>query len=225
MRIRRLFSIEMSPQLFNFHLFPFFVQNMGKMRLSSVLRKRFFSMNSYYLLWRNLASWEIKLRERRDICLHRLDEDSVKEIRRWIHRFNPASRREIFIRLMFYECGFRHAYIVRKKNGDPVSLQWLVYPFENPLLEKYYQGMFYPLHSHQVMIENAFTFPDYRGIGLLSMMTIRLARIARNEGYKSCLAYISADNIISLNEFMSLGFKIRKMIPEYKLFGKRFRIL
>lgn len=75
------------------------------------------------------------------------------------------------------------------------------------------------------MIENAFTFPPYRGLGYLLSGTLQLLDQARERGYRSAVCYIRKDNLKSINEFSKMGFKITKMVTEYKFFGKTWRTL
>ena len=51
-------------------------------------------------------------------------------------------------------------------------------------------------------------------------ITIKLLNIAKENGCKSAIMYVRNDRIVALNENMRLGFKITKMITEYKFMGK-----
>ena len=75
------------------------------------------------------------------------------------------------------------------------------------------------------MLENAFTFPRFRGLGLLPVVSAELLTIARDQGYKYAIVYIQKNQIVALNVFVNLNFKIRKMVREYKIFGITKRML
>jgi len=123
------------------------------------------------------------------------------------------------IRIYFYLAGFKNCYVARDKHGRICYIQWIVYPDENEYLKRWFREDFYLLNENQVMIENAFTFPRYRGLGLLSSVTMDLLGKAEGRGYRSIVAHIRKDNFAPLNEFISLGFKIRNLVKEYKFLG------
>jgi hypothetical protein len=112
------------------------------------------------------------------------------------------------------------------RHGDDIAyIQWIIFPTENHLIIRNYSGRYYPLTAKQVMIENAFTFPRYRGRGYFLSGTMQLLELAKNSGHSSAICYIRKDRIVPLNEFTQMGFKIIKMVREYKLFGKVWRTL
>jgi len=135
------------------------------------------------------------------------------------------ARKDIVARLFFSQAGFKHCYFAKTSIGQPAYIQWLIYPDENEIIAKHFQYRFYPLKPNQVMLENAFTFPKFRGLGLMPNVSAELLTIARNQGYKNAVVYIKKNQIASINEFLKLNFKIRKIVREYKLFGITKRML
>ena len=184
-----------------------------------------FSMNQYYILGRSLApplEYSFARMPKGDISP--LTENDITYLRRNISLLNEEDRRELLARLFFYESGFTNCYVMR--NGTDIAyLQWIIFPSENRVISQKYSTKFNLLSDKQVMIENAFTFPNYRGRGYLPFGTQQLLELAKRNGYSSAICYIRTDRITSLNEFTKMGFKIVKMVDEYKLFGKAWRTL
>ena len=183
------------------------------------------SMNHYYILGRSLAAPIIyPLRQKPDLPFLPLDEETLRMLRDQAGNLPPRDRRELLGRLRFHSRGFSNCYVM-KSGGEAAYLQWLIYPEENPVIMSRFAGKFYQLSERQVMVENVFTFPRFRGQGLLPYGTGKLLEVARERGYASAICYIRKDNITSLNEFCRLGFRIMKIVREYKVFGYAWRAL
>jgi GNAT superfamily N-acetyltransferase len=184
-----------------------------------------FSINHYYFLGRNLeAKINFPTLNMPSVEFSAIDENDLGLLETYAKSLGPDDRRELIGRLRFYESGFKNCYVI--KNGDAIAyLQWIIYPKENSIIQDRYAKKFYPLGSNQVMIENAFTFPKHRGRGYLLFATGQLLETARSQGYTSAICYIRNDRIASLNEFFNMGFKIIRMIKEYKLLGMVWRTL
>ena len=145
-------------------------------------------------------------------------------IKKSIKVLGPNDRKEILARIQFFEKGFQNCYVMKVK--DTIAyMQWLINPSENYLLEKYFKKIFYPLHNKQVMIENAFTYPKFRGYGYLPYVSQNLLDIAQEQGYKSVVGYIKINKIPSLNDFYKMGFKVTQLLRERKLLGSIYRNL
>ncbi len=154
-----------------------------------------------------------------------MDVVDITEIRDNLKSLGPIDKKELILRLFFYEAGFKNCYVARNTKGQIVYLQWLIYPYENVIIKSRFGSRFYPLKEKEVMLENAFTFPRFRGLGLLPSVSAQLLDIARQDGYASCITYIRKDQIVSLNEFTRLGFKITKLVREFKFLGVTRRML
>jgi hypothetical protein len=200
----------------------------GSLRAEGMLRllsSRLFSVNHYYLLGKNIAapagpSSGMQARS----PLVRATPEDIAQIRRALPSLELEDRREVIARLFFYWNGYRNCYVARC--GDDIAyLQWMMFPEENELIESNHRRKFYPLAPTQVVVENAFTFPRYRGMGYLTTGTEYLLDVARGKGYRSALCYIRKDRIASLNDFTKMGFRIIKLLDEYKICGRAWRSL
>ncbi len=212
----------MNDSSFNKYLFA--LSNLGFNQTFKLALNNLFSINHYYILKKNLSSLNTGNQLKSNIEIKKVNNDDLNDIVKTIKMLDPIDRKEIVSRILFYKSGFKNCYVAKKKD-DIAYIQWLIYPYENSIIKENYQRIFYPLGENQVMIENAFTFPKYRGIGLMEAVTLKLLSIAKKEGYKFAVGYIRKDRIISLNEFIKMGFKITKMVREYKFLGMTTRTL
>jgi len=138
---------------------------------------------------------------------------------------DPDSRRQLIGRALFYEKGFTNCYALKTEKGDIACLVWIIYPTENQLLKTYFSREYYQLKDNMVMLEKIFTFPKFRGLGFFAAITVELLNMAKEQGYQSAVGYIRHDVIISLNEYMRLGFRIHKIVRESKIMGFTIRRL
>lgn len=186
---------------------------------------RLFSINHYYVMkvnLKNLIDYPLKRNPSGDLSL--LNAADLLKIKHSIKKYRAEDRREILGRIHFYEQGFHNCYVMKLDNKI-AYLQWIIYPVENELIKKFYKNVFYSINGQQVMIENAFTFPEFRGRGYLPYVTRLLLNKAKKDGYKSAIGYIRTDKTTSLNEFFKMGFKITQRLSEVKIFGKIHRNL
>ncbi|HDZ03194.1 MAG TPA: hypothetical protein ENH52_17425 [Nitrospirae bacterium] len=203
----------------------FTVSNLGFMHTLRLLTRRFLSQNHYFILKRRLVSLNNEERLRSNFVIKKMDNNDLEDIIEKIKMLDPVDRQEVISRILFYNTGFRNCYIAKTQNGEIAYMQWLIYPSENSIIKEHYRNIFYLLNKSEVMIENSFTFAKFRGHGLMPFVTSKLLRIAKEEGYKFATGYIRKDRIIPLNEFIKMGFKITKMIKEYRFMGITRRML
>jgi hypothetical protein len=179
----------------------------------------------YYVLYCNLATLpETTPKRLGDGQLQLLHEGDMNEIVALVPTLAPSDRRDLLSFLRFWVDGFKDCYGLRI-DGNFAYLQWLVYPSVNELLRRQCGRRFRPLQSNEVMIENAFTFPAYRGWGLLPSVTVELLKQVREEGFTRAVCYVRKDRIQVLNHFLQVGFKIFELIPEFRVLGCIWRRL
>ncbi|HBG05644.1 MAG: hypothetical protein A2075_18365 [Geobacteraceae bacterium GWC2_58_44] len=196
-------------------------RELGPRSSLELLTSRIFSINHYYILCKSLSDARGSAAAGKTE-LFPISEGDVREIENSLTACSAADRREILSRLIFYQSGFGNCYVMRRDN-KVTFMQWIIYPTENGLIREKYANYYCPLGEKQVMIENAFTFPAYRGLGCLASGTRQLMELARAQGYRSAVCYIRKDRIAAVNEFVRMGFTITRMIPEYKVLGGIWR--
>jgi ribosomal protein S18 acetylase RimI-like enzyme len=139
---------------------------------------------------------------------------------RGLAALDDLSRTEVVARTLFYRHGFSSCYVGRNDRGDIVSMQWLIRPADNTLLEKYLHRRRRLLNDSEVMIENIFIFPEFRRLGFFPSINHKLITVAQQEGFQACSAYVSKDNIASLNSYVGLGFRIENLMTGYNVAGQ-----
>jgi hypothetical protein len=164
-------------------------------------------------------------RLRSDLRFAQATDLDFAEILRGIRAADPAVRKELLARILFFRRGFSGCHVGRDGRNEIVSLQWLIRPSDNSLLERHYPRLFYPLEQGQVMVENIFIFPRFRGLGVFPTVVHDVLDTARKEGFRTCSAYIPKENVASLNGFLALGFQLRKLLTGYQLMGHSWRKL
>ena len=202
----------------------FYVLNeLGPKASVRLLGSRILSFNHYYVLKKNLVEPLHGTNPVRDTMkISPICEKDIGEILISLAGCPVAERRDVLAFLLFFQSGFKNCYVMRR-DGKVAYMQTLIFPTENGLIADKYSRKFYPLKDTQVMIENVFTFPPYRGLGCFQSGTRQLLELARCRGYRAALSYVRGDRVASLTELVTMGFKITKMIPEYKLFGAVWR--
>jgi hypothetical protein len=164
-------------------------------------------------------------RLRLDLSFAPATEDDFDEMAQGLGALDPAARKDVVTRLLFRRRGFSGCYVGRSAEGDLVSVQWLVRPRENPLLQVQFPRLYYPLRDGEVMLENVFVYPRFRGIGVFPTVNHHVVSVARSEGFRGCHAYIRKDNLVSLNGFLSMGFQLQRLLTGYNLAGLSWRNL
>src|SRR5437870_5187875 len=150
------------------------LSNLGIAGIARLLGRSAASINHLYILYLTLADLvpnPPKCLGGSGLQLVRADE--VDQLYNSLPSLAIDDRRELLSRLLFYKSGFTNCYVM-KADDAIVYLQWLVLPSENSVIEKDYRRKFLPLNAKEVLIENSFTFPDYRGRGFLNFGTWQL---------------------------------------------------
>jgi ribosomal protein S18 acetylase RimI-like enzyme len=198
-------------------------RNLRPRKLLRLVLRNLADVNHYYALEMRLngqlASSQIRLANRELVLL---TETEVKSLQQQLPSLNDEDNKELLARILFFERGFRNCYAL-KVEGAIACLQWLVYPQENDLIRTWFKRRFTTLKPNQVMIENSFTFPRYRGFGLMQFLSTELLLRARDQGYAGAVCFVIKENLNALNQLIQMGFKIRRIVREYKLLGQVWR--
>jgi replicative superfamily II helicase len=208
----------------NFKKIIYSFSNLNFSELIKLIVKYIFSMDYLYILTANIDNVQKESYFRYKYVIKKMEEMDLYRIRDHISKLEGKDRKELLIRLIFYEDGFKNCYVVRNSLNKIIHLQWIISPNENSIITEKYPTHFRKLQKKQIMLENAFTFPKYRGIGLFPVISKDLLFMAKKEGYKYAIVYVKKDAIYAINENIKIGFRIRKIIKEYKIFGKTLRL-
>ena len=203
----------------------FIIRNLGFINVIQFALETIFFIKHYYVLKLNLKKLAPCPVERKPQgTLGLIQPEDFEWIKTHLKSLTRQTRREILSRFNFYNNGFYNCYVM-KIDGDIACFQWLIESKENQVIRKFYRRMFYSLHETQVMVDNVFTFPQYRGRGYQSLITRNLLKLALDRGYTTAIIYIQNDRILTLNEFIDMGFKITRRLYQMRIFGYTFRNL
>ena len=153
-------------------------------------------------LVQNLAAPEAKI----PLAVRPLDDRDLPAL---FGHAGPASelgeRLEVAWRHAFIEKGARGGFVaVDERNATPCYVQWLLSPRENSFIEKL--GGFPQLAPGQALLENAYTPPAYRGLGIMAAAMARIAERAGDFAAHKVLTFVATDNVASLKGCQRAGF-------------------
>jgi RimJ/RimL family protein N-acetyltransferase len=198
--------------------------NLGLVVPARHVLKKLADIDHFYLLSARLERIQYP-RMRSDLRFAEARAGDFEEMLRELHRWDAPTRKEVVARVLFHRRGMPGCYVGRDGRGELASVQWLLRPRDNPLLQRYFHRCCYPLKPHEVMIENVLVFPPFRGLGTFPAVNRHVVEVARAEGFHACNAYVRKDNVPSLNAFLGLGFRITKLLTAYNLAGSTWRNL
>lgn len=114
-------------------------------------------------------------------------------------------RLEIARRLAFVEKGARGGFVaIDARNDTPCYVQWLFGARDNDFIRRI--GGFPVLQAGQALLENAYTPPSYRGLGIMSAAMASIAERAGDIGARRVLTFVDDRNIASLKGCQRAGF-------------------
>jgi len=196
-----------------------YLSRLGLRSLFLILLKRIFFVHHVLILKMNLKTFQSRSFERipgGKLCL--LTPEDMPRLLLSVSSLKEEDRRELMARIHFYGLGFTRLYGVKIK-GEIAYIQWLVTPEDNPVIRAHYHRLFFELKPGQVLLENVFTFPGYRGLGYLPYATEQLLVNARDMGHQTAVVYIRDDKISTLNEFVHMGFRFVNLLRIIQVFG------
>ena len=128
---------------------------------------------------------------------------------------------EILRRVSFYERGFDACYVALTDSGDVCHIGWLLSARHNDLIRSQYPPGTDSLKEDEVLVENIFTFPRFRGKGIMLSVLRQMEDLAGKQGCRRVVAYVDTTNAASLAGFNRAGYKPYGEEKEYRRF---FRI-
>jgi hypothetical protein len=98
-----------------------------------------------------------------------------------------------------------HCFVaVDETSNRPCHMQWLTEAGYNAAIRR--SGALPVLRSDQVMLENAYTPPRYRGMGVMAAVTALMVERGADFGARSVVAFVDEDNVASLKGACRFGF-------------------
>ena len=102
--------------------------------------------------------------------------------------------------------GVRQLYVALAEDERPMYAQWCIHAGDRHLLDRLGVGYYREQTDHEVLLEGAYTFREFRGLRIMAEGMGQLLTRARQAGATSALTYVETTNIPSLRGCASLGF-------------------
>jgi hypothetical protein len=138
---------------------------------------------------------------------------------------NGADYLEVQLRMWMREAGIEKLFVGDGPDGLPAYAQWAVGQQEQWPLHDYAPGRYPPLRADELLFEGAYTFTAYRRMGAMADGFWQLLARARDEGARSGLTYVAADNAASLRGCSAVGFELDHMSRNDRRPGFRRSVL
>ncbi len=195
------------------------LRHLGLGNLWYLIRTNLWSHQIYFLLQLNLNQFKpYDIRKKPSGKLLPLSDEDVESIYNHIGEVRGEERRELLGRVRFAHNKFPHGHCI-KVDEKVVYVQWLIEPKCRDAFEEVYPNRFKPLNDKQVMLENAYTWPEHRGKGYYYYISSQLLQQAKENGYKFAVGYVRADKMDSFNAMLRLGFRVTHVQKERKILG------
>lgn len=113
---------------------------------------------------------------------------------------------DVFLRQSMCDAGVQTLHAALGPDGSPAYAQWLVTPENQALLHAHQAGRYPTLKPGEALLEGAYTFCRFRGVGAMADGMGQLLRIAKGGGAHRVYTYVAADNVPSLRGCANVGF-------------------
>ena len=111
---------------------------------------------------------------------------------------------EVLLRTWMCARGIKALYAADSADGRPVYAQWLIRRPDDWRLQN--KPPHDALAEGEVLLEGAYTFVAFRGVGAMADGMGQVLRVARDEGSVAAITYVLADNVASLRGCARVGF-------------------
>lgn len=123
---------------------------------------------------------------------------------------DPAENLELAWRRAFIDKGAHGGFVaVDQRSGTPCYVQWLLGAKNNDFIQRL--GGFPVLEPQEALLENAYTPPGYRGLGIMSAAMALIAERATDVGAHHVLTFVDLLNIASLKGCQRAGFHPQRL--------------
>jgi GNAT superfamily N-acetyltransferase len=183
------------------------LKNGGFRAAMDYIRTGLFSVTTYLWLVKDLTSAESLSQSQMRYKLQPASPANFGELVHHLKDEKGQALLELLRRLSFYRRGFDTCYVAMAESGEICYMQWLISPRHNELLRTNFPFRMRLLKEDESMLENAFTFPRFRGKGIMGSVMLELAGIARNQGFKRLVTQVEKNNEASLKGCYRVGFR------------------
>ena len=157
---------------------------------------RVYSNRVSYLLRRdNSQSYDVPA-AKIPITVRTLREDDV-----------PVILRERPVRLGALDAGLSTCYVATTAENELCYMQWLIDSSQNELIARQFNGLCPPLSQNEMLLEWAYTFRKFRGLGIMGRAMAQISEKGAEAGARWLLTFVAVDNVASLKGCKNAGFR------------------
>lgn len=102
---------------------------------------------------------------------------------------------------------FETCYVGFTKSDEPCCRLWVINNSQNKKLQNTWKNLFPNLKPNEVLFENLFTIPKYRGFGVMPNFMDKLCKIARENGADTAITFGAVNDLYTLRSYSYAGFK------------------
>lgn len=181
----------------------------GSGRFGQMVRRQLYQSWISYGLRRDLDELRPTPEAKIPISVRELNESDIPQLLPIGERaLNRKERLEIATRLRHLAERIPRCFVaVDDRTGAPCFMQWLMTADQNERIQGFFQGRFPRLQSNEALLENAYTPPAYRGLGIMSAAMSRIIENAREPGCRYVITFVMSDNAASLKGCTKAGFR------------------
>ncbi len=99
------------------------------------------------------------------------------------------ARRNLLMKAEFSRC-----FVAADPGNRPCYMQWLIGPEENKKVQDYFKGGFPLLGPDEVLLEGAYTPPQYRGLGIMPCAMFQISEKGKEIGAKRAITFVHMNN-------------------------------
>jgi hypothetical protein len=123
-----------------------------------------------------------------------------------LERVSDGDRVEVADRQRLCAAAVQTLYVAVDDAGMAIYAQWLVRRDEQEALHQATDGLFPQLGEGEALVEGAYTFVNFRRLGVMADGMRQLLVSARDAGDRCVFTYVAMDNIPSLRGCANAGF-------------------
>jgi len=112
------------------------------------------------------------------------------------------ARRNLLIKAEFSRC-----FVAADPGNRPCYMQWLIVPEENRKVQDYFKGGFPLLGPDEVLLEGAYTPPQYRGLGVMPCAMFQISEKGKEIGAKRAITFVHINNTAAITGCYRAGFR------------------
>jgi RimJ/RimL family protein N-acetyltransferase len=96
---------------------------------------------------------------------------------------------------------------IDQRSSHPCFIQWAFDQSQNDFIADFFKGRFPWLKPGQVLLENAYTHPDFRGKGVMPVAMSLIADLLSGNGVREIMTFVETTNVPSLKGCLRAGFR------------------